>query len=120
MNLSIIGLKNAFMALGFSRISQPESHVPVVLSMLAAEAFITIKVEDIKLIVGLLGATMGSFLSIRLSSSFGVFEDCQEGVRGKQFRVQLEGISDNTMRAKVFSSKCSLHAHIQHCECQYW
>ena len=63
MNLSIIGLKNAFMALGFSRISQPESHVPVVLSMLAAEAFITIKVEDIKLIVGLFGATMGSFLA---------------------------------------------------------
>ena len=50
------------MALGFPRISQPESHVPVVLSMLAAGAFIAIKVEDIKLIAGLSGAAMGSFL----------------------------------------------------------
>ena len=60
---------------------------PVVLSMLAAEAFITIKVED-QAHRCLIWRYNGKFLSIRLSSSFGVFEDCQEGVRGKQFGVQ--------------------------------
>ena len=56
------GLKNASAALGFPTISKPESHVPLVISMLAAGAFIAIKVQDIKLIAGLSGAAMGSFL----------------------------------------------------------
>jgi hypothetical protein len=61
-NGALEGLKNASMALGYPKLSIPENHPKVAACMLAIGSVIAIKVSDIKLIAGLSGAAMGSFL----------------------------------------------------------
>ena len=61
-NGALEGLKNASMALGYRAISIPENRPRVAACMLATGSIVAIAVSDIKLIAGLSGAAMGSFL----------------------------------------------------------
>lgn len=56
------GLKNASSALGFPAISDPDNHVPLVITTLTLNAILAILVDDIKIIAGFSGAAMGAFL----------------------------------------------------------
>ena len=61
-NGALEGLKNTSMALGYPKLSIPDNHPKVAACVLTIGSFIAIRVSDIKLIAGLSGAAMGSFL----------------------------------------------------------
>ena len=56
------GLKNASSALGYPAISDPKNHVTLVMTMMTMSSIVAILVDDIKIIAGFSGATIGSFL----------------------------------------------------------
>ncbi|CAB9528466.1 Putative sodium-coupled neutral amino acid transporter 10 [Seminavis robusta] len=56
------GLKNASAALGWTSLSLPQNHVPLVTCLLIITTCLSIVLKDIKLVAGLTGAVMGSSL----------------------------------------------------------